>query len=96
MQARTPESEKVAEAIRAGMKRHGLSGADLAAKLAEIRGDQPSAMWMTRRLQGSVHLVTPVMIQVGWEPTDELRQIARALNVAPEDLMRELYADDPQ
>ncbi len=93
MQARTPESEKVAEAIRAGMKRQGLSGADLAAKLAEIRGDRPDAMWMTRRLQGSVHLVKPVMVQTGWRATDELCEIAEALNVPVEQLMGDLRSN---
>jgi hypothetical protein len=86
MEARTPASGAVAEAIRAAMKSQSLSGSDLADRLARIRGQRPGDMWISKRRHGAVHLVTPKVIE--WEATDELREIAQALGVPVEDLVR--------
>lgn len=79
MEARTPESAAVAEAIRVVMESQNLSGADLADRLEEIRGSRPDVMWVSRRRRGLVRLVTPRVVE--WEPTQDLIDIARALGV---------------
>lgn len=91
MEARTPASGRVAEAIRTAMKSRGLNGSDLADRLATIRGQRPGDMWISKRRHGAVHLVTPRVVE--WEATDELRQIAQALGVPVEDLVTAANAE---
>ena len=76
--ARSPESERVAEAIRAAMKSQHLSGADLAREIEKIRGTRPHAMWISKRVHGDVHLVRPTGL---FGPTEDLKEIAAALGV---------------
>lgn len=71
-------SARVATAIRTEMKRHGLSGADLAKRIETVRGSAlPNGMWLSRRLTGKVQLVEPVQVLYG--PTPDLALIIRAL-----------------
>jgi transcriptional regulator with XRE-family HTH domain len=90
MEARSPESLAVAEAIRDVMKRESLSGVDLADRLETIRGSRPGDMWISKRRHGSVHLVRPKTTVITWEPTEDLRQIAQALGVPVEELISKI------
>lgn len=44
---------QLAEALRAGKKRQGLSGAQIAEQIEQLTGSRPGPMWVSRRLQGS-------------------------------------------
>jgi hypothetical protein len=80
---RSPGTEAVAEAIRAAMKSQNLSGVDLANRLERVRGSAlpyDKGVWVSKRTSGKVHLVQPVKVIYG--PTDELRDIAKALGVS--------------
>jgi hypothetical protein len=56
------EAARLAEALRAGKKRTGLTGAQIAEQIERLTGSRPGLMWVSRRLQGSTGR-TP-MIQV--------------------------------
>jgi len=90
MPGRDPEarqrSQKVADEIRAEMAKQGLTGAALRRKLEEAGVEVPNDMWMTRRLNGDVNLVTPVKIVYG--PTADLERIAEVLKVDPKRFVR--------
>lgn len=98
MPGRDPEaaerSSRVGEAIRAEMKRQGLTGAELQKRIEELRGAPVAAsvgarkMWLTRRLAGEVNLVQPVKVVYG--PTDDLDDIAKVLGVKPDRFIRVL------
>jgi hypothetical protein len=69
------------------MKRKGLSGVELRAEVERLRGAPvPNQMWMSRRLTGDVNLVRPVRVVYG--PTEDLKVIAKALDVDPDRLVR--------
>ena len=57
------EAAQLAEALRAGKKQHGLSGAQIAEQIERLTGSRPGLMWVSRRLQGSTGR-TP-MIRLG-------------------------------
>lgn len=91
MPGRSPESAarsaRVASEIQTEMKRQGLTGRELAARIEEIRGAAlPNEMWVSRRITGKTNLVRAERVVYG--PTDDLRIIAQALNVNPSRLIR--------
>lgn len=91
MPGRSPESAarsaRVASEIQTEMKRQGLTGRELAARIEQIRGAPlPNEMWVSRRITGKTNLVKPERIVYG--PTDDLKVIAEALNIPPARLVR--------
>lgn len=80
-------SQRVATEIKSEMRRQGLSGVDLIAKIEEVTGKKiPNTMWLSRRLNGAVNLVQPERVIYG--PSDDLTEIAQALGVKPDRLVR--------
>lgn len=51
------EAARLAEALRAGKKRKGLSGAQIAEQIERLTGSRPSLMWVSRRLHGQMPLI---------------------------------------
>lgn len=84
--AAAERSQRIADAVRAEMKRQGLTGAGLRDKLREAGVEIPNDMWITRRMTGQVNLATPVRVIYG--PTDDLQAIARVLNVDADRFVR--------
>lgn len=92
--ASAERSARVAREIRTAMKRQGLSGPELAARIETIRGSAlPNAMWLSRRLTGRTNLVEPVKVIYG--PTADLKLIAEALNIKPARLVRVVNLTKP-
>lgn len=89
MPGRDPEaatrSAQIGAAIHTVMKQKGLSGVELRKRVEKLRGapvaerDGARRVWLTRRLGGHVNLVQPVTVIYG--PTDDLKDIAKALDV---------------
>jgi hypothetical protein len=78
---RGPENDRVAEAIKEAMRAKGMNGADLARRLAEVRGPLPynADVWVSKRLTGKITLIEPE--RVVYRANDELEAIAKALGV---------------
>lgn len=97
MPGRDPEAAQrsalVADAIRAEMKRQGLTGTELRNRLEAAGVTVPNAMWVTRRMTGQVNLVEPERIVYG--PTADLLAIADALNVDPKRFVRVVNTRNP-
>jgi hypothetical protein len=81
---RSPQAARVAAAIRAAMKREGLSDAELRRRIEQLTGVLPTWQWMTRHKYGQVHLTEPVIVKHG--PNKDLRLIAQALGVDAQSL----------
>jgi len=58
------EAAQLAEALRAGKKRRGLSGAQIAEQIERLTGSRPGLMWVSRRLQGSTGRVPMIRVSV--------------------------------
>jgi transcriptional regulator with XRE-family HTH domain len=56
------EAARLAEALRAGKKQQGLTGAQIAEQIERLTGSRPSPMWVSRRLHGSTGRVPLVPV----------------------------------
>lgn len=52
------EAARLAEALRAGKKQRGLSGAQIAEQIERLTGSRPGLMWVSRRLHGQAPIMT--------------------------------------
>jgi hypothetical protein len=97
MPGRDPEaltrSQTVGDEIRRLMREKGLTGVGLREALLAAGYDVPNEMWVTRRLTGAVNTVEPVKVVYG--PTDDLKAIAKVLDVDPNRLVRVVNRKNP-
>jgi hypothetical protein len=85
-------SARVAAEIRTEMRRQGITGPELVARINKVRGnpvadnDRNARVWISRRLTGKTNLVQPERVVYG--PTEDLTDIAKALGVDAYRLVR--------
>jgi hypothetical protein len=77
--ARTEESARVADAIRATMQELDLTRTELRDRIEAITGQRPTEMWLSRILTGDVHLTERIEVTTT-EPVDSLKLIAQAID----------------
>lgn len=83
------EAERLGEAIRVAMAEKGISGRDLAERIADLSGQPVNEMWLSRRVTGRTPLVKPRTF------APELAWIAEALGVPYKELTAAVTTNPP-